>query len=333
MSSLRTERTPRTLRTLPCWASLALLGASGCLAFHPERLPDAPPDDGYHVLGETTVHYHDDRPQHREERGAVVLIHGFGGTTASWKRVRPALAQAGLRVVALDLRGHGWTTRPEGDYSIDAQARLVLDLLDQLGIERVSVVGHSWGSAIALRAATLAPRRVARVGLLAGMFFEEQQPLLFSWARLPVMGEVIYGAFYGERQEDKMAFSFFDPERAISQELVESVERVMDLPGTRASALAGVRAMDYSTLEPLYPDIEQPVLILWGREDRVTPLEWGERLYGRLPNARLEVVPRCGHLPMIEVPLATTGALVRFPAPAPATALATTPSPRAETSP
>lgn len=300
------------LRALTALAVLVAPLASGCLAFHPDRLPGVPEEATFADLGDTLVHYEDLAPEGAELRGAVVLVHGFGASTTEWRLVVPALRAAGFRTVAMDLRGHGWSTRPDGDYSIAAQAALVVELLDHLGVERFALVGHSWGSAVSLAVAAMAPTRVTRLALYNGMYFDDQQPVLFSWARVPGLGELIYGAIYPERQEDKLAFAFFDPEAHISQEQLDVLDDMMDRPGTLAAALAGVRAMEFEGLEALYPTIEQEVLLLWGREDRVTPLEYGERLANTLPHARLHVVPRCGHVPMLEVPVATTHALVRF---------------------
>jgi 4,5:9,10-diseco-3-hydroxy-5,9,17-trioxoandrosta-1(10),2-diene-4-oate hydrolase len=70
--------------------------------------------------------------------------------------------------------------------------------------------------------------------------------------------------------------------------------------------------MDFTQLEAFYGQIAQPVLLIWGRDDRITPVAWGERLANRLPRAHLEVVPQCGHLPMVEVPLTTSNAVIRF---------------------
>ena len=295
---------------------IGLLAAalSGCMAFHPDRLPDAPPEAAFAEIGDTHVHFIDRSPTDPAAANGrtVVLVHGFGSSTTEWLGVIPELTAAGFRAVALDLRGHGWSSRPDGDYSIDAQARLLLDLVARLGIDRFSLVGHSWGSAVALRVALDAGERVDRVALYNGMFFEDQQPVLFAWARAPGLGELIYGGIYPERQADKLAFAFYDPEAHITEDLVERLAEAMDRPGTLAAALAGVRAMDYSGLEAAYPSLRQPVLLLWGREDQVTPLEYGERLSNLLADARLVVLPQCGHLPMIEVPVASTAALMRF---------------------
>ena len=185
-------------------------------------------------------------------------------------------------------------------------------MADRLGLSRFALAGHSWGSAVALAVALEAPDRVTRLALFNGMFFEEQQPVLFSWARVPGLGELLYGVFYPERLDEKMAFAFYEPEPIVTEDVVERLEGLMERPGTLAAALAGVRAMDYSDLEARYRQVRQPVLLVWGREDEVTPLEWGERLVHALPEARLEVVPRCGHIPMVERPVAASRALTAF---------------------
>lgn len=312
----------KSVVSLVALVALALVLA-GCLSYHPGRLPGTPEQATFAHIGDTWVHYVDVWPmaaptgdsvaaEPSAVRGTVVMIHGFGATIAEWEGLIPVLAQAGYRVIALDLRGHGWSTRPDGDYSLAAQARLVLDLADHLGVGTFDVVGHSWGSAVALDAVRQAPGRVRRVVLYNGMFFDDQQPPLFAWSRLGGLGELIFGVFYSQRMDEKMAFAFYDPERFVTEEVVEGLEGLMDRPGTRAAALATIRAMDFSELEAFYGQIAQPVLLIWGRDDPITPVTWGERLANRLPRARLEVVPQCGHLPMVEVPLLTSNAVIRF---------------------
>src|SRR5690606_7815133 len=95
---------------------------------------------------------------------AVVMIHGFGGSLEHWAGVAPLLTAA-HRVITVDLKGFGWTSRPEGDYSPAAQARLVWGVLDKLGVRDVAIVGHSWGASIALSMATARPERTRRVAV------------------------------------------------------------------------------------------------------------------------------------------------------------------------
>lgn len=291
------------------WAAAWLLAGGlfvGCVSFHAGTLPGEPGDANYAAVEDTRLRYIDtggDGP-------AVVLLHGYASSLEAWGAVVPAL-ESSHRVIALDLKGFGWSGRPEGDYSPTAQAALVFGLLDQLGVQRAAVVAHSWGSSVALQMALSAPERVARVALYDAYVYEEQIPMFFQWSKLAGLGELLFGLFYNERPDERLMLAFYEP-RLVTEELAEAVERAMQRPGTRAAALAVVRGMDFEQQQDRYAHVEQPVLLLWGREDAVTPLAFGERLLKQLPRAELEVFPLCGHFPMIEAASASTRALAKF---------------------
>jgi pimeloyl-ACP methyl ester carboxylesterase len=183
--------------------------------------------------------------------------------------------------------------------------------MDKLGVDRAAIVGHSWGSSVALAMALLQPARVTRLALYDAWVYEDQLPLMFQLARADGLGELLFSAFYAERPEDKLSYAFFNKD-AIPEPLVDAVERAMERPGTTAAALAAVRGQRFSELERRYRTITQPALLLWGREDEVARLSFGERLSNDLPNARLNVYPRCGHFPMIEASAPSTRDLVSF---------------------
>ena len=285
---------------------------TGCLAFHKGPLPGEPRKATYaDVLG-ARVRYVDTAEgadSAAADKPAVVLLHGFASALETWAEVIPALPDQ--RVIALDLKGFGWTDRPEGDYSPGAQAELVLELMRQRGVEKAAVVAHSWGASVALEMALRAPARVTRLALYDAWVYEDQLPTTFHWARADGWGEVLFGAFYKERPGDKIAHAFYDA-KYVTEELVESVERALERPGTEAAALAAVRGQRFAAVEPRYRTITQETLILWGREDQVTFATYGERLAADLPHARLVVYPRCGHFPMIEAKHASTAELAAF---------------------
>ena len=241
------------------------------MAFHQGPIAGEPKDARFMQLDGARVRYTDEG-----EGPPVVLIHGFASSLDAWATVTPRLVK-NHRVIALDLKGFGWSDRPAGDYSPRAQAQLVLQLLDRLGVERTAVVAHSWGSSVALALALMVPDRVSRLALYDAWVYEEQLPTTFLWARADGMGEVLFGMFYTELPDEKVALAFHD-ERYVTEELVETVEDQIARPGTTAAALAAVRGQRYEQMQKRYRDIDQPVLLLWGREDRVTPLEYGERL-------------------------------------------------------
>ncbi len=291
-----------------CLAGLAMaVLLSGCApSFYDGVPPGAPKNAMYAEIGGTRLRFVDEG-----EGPPVVLLHGFASALDTWRGVMAELSK-NHRVLALDLKGFGWSSRPAGDYSPQAEAQLVLALMDQRNIKEAAVVAHSWGASVALAMTLAAPERVTRLALFDAWVFEEQLPSTFLWARAGGVGEALFDVFYAERPDEKMARAFYDPETYVTERFVEEVERALDRPGTTAAALAAVRGQRFADVQKRYATVKQPVLLLWGREDEVTLLSYGERLAHELPHARLVVYPHCGHFPMIEAAGASTDELARF---------------------
>ena len=292
----------RSGRALLLFAALAL---AGCPSFHAGPLPGAPADATFVDVDGVHVHVRD-----VGAGPAVVLVHGFGASIELWRRVQDALA-VDHRVIALDLKGFGWTSRPPGDYAPPAQAALVWHVLDQLGVDDVDIVGHSWGASVSLAMALSQPARVRRLALYAAYVYEAQVPSFFRWARLDGVGEAMFTLWYRERAEDRTALAYHDA-RFITQARVDRIEADLRRPGAVAAALATVRGQRYADVEQRYAEIDKPTLLLWGDDDRVTPLRFGRRLARELPDARLEVYADCGHIPMVEAANQTTRDLIEF---------------------
>ncbi|MGH7283312.1 MAG: alpha/beta fold hydrolase [Polyangiaceae bacterium] len=293
---------------------LLLCLEAGCMSFHQGPMPGEPKNAEFANVEGVRVRYADtggDKP-------AVVLIHGFASSLDAWATVVPELAKT-HRVLALDLKGFGWTDRPEGDYSPDAEAQLVLALMSQRNIQSADLVAHSWGASVALAAAMRAPDRVRRLALYDAWVYEAQLPATFHWSRTDGVGEMLFGLYYKQRADEKMALAFYD-QKYVTEELVDAVEDALDRPGTVAAALAAVRGQRFAGVEANYRNIQQKTLLLWGREDAVATLDFGERLVRDLPNAHLVVYPHCGHFPMIEARTESNRDLIAFLGDAPAQA-------------
>ena len=286
----------------PCALALAL---AACPSFHAGPLPGAPADatfvdvDGIHV-----------RYRETGSGPAVVMIHGYGASLESWAGVAPDVA-AHHRVIALDLKGFGWTSRPEGDYSPAGQASLVWHVLDTLGVDDVAIVGHSWGASVALALAVQHPERVRRVALYDAYVYDDQVPSFFRWAQKSGIGELLFGLFYTERIEDRAPLAYYD-ERWITQARIDRVEASFDRPGATAAALAVARGHHFTALHERLRGFAKPVLLLWGAQDLVTPVSFAYRLVNELQNAKLELYQHCGHIPMVEAHNASTRDLVAF---------------------
>ncbi len=284
---------------------LAALALAGCPAFHAGRVPNAPADATFVSIDGVDVRY--------RETGAgpaVVLLHGYGASADAWGPVQPHLAR-NHRVIAVDLKGFGYTSRPEGDYSPAAQAQLVWQVLDKLGVTDVAIVGHSWGSSVALSMAVARPERTRRVALYAAYVYDEQVPSFLRWSQKSGLGEVLFSLFYRERIEDRATLAYYD-ERWVTQPRVDRVEADLDLPGTTAAALATARGHHFAALHESLKSFRQPVLLLWGEDDQVTPVKFGVQLERELANARLVTYSRCGHIPMVEAQAPSTRDLAAF---------------------
>lgn len=286
-------------------AIAATMLLSGCPRFHDGPVPGAPAGSTFLEIDGVRVRYDD-----RGQGPAVVLIHGFSSSLDIWSDVADELARR-HRVIAIDLKGFGFTSRPEGDYSPAAQAALVWKLLDQRGVQDIAVVGHSWGASVALAVALERPRKVRRIALYSAYVYEAQVPSFLRWARVGGVGEWLFSLYYRERLADRLALAYHDT-NFVTAERIDRIEREFSRPGATAAALAAARGQRYAEVERRYPGIGQPVLLLWGRNDRITPISFGQRLARELPNATLVEVPACGHIPMVEAAHPTTRALVGF---------------------
>lgn len=280
---------PSRLAALLCTVALA-----GCSLRWGEPLETS---GGSHlaVVG-GALHFVDEGPA---DAPAVVLIHGFGSQLGIWTPILDDLD--GLRVIRVDLLGFGDSSRVDGDYSPEAQADAILALMDALGVRRAAVVGHSMGSMVALTVAERAPRRVQRLAVVAPFVYEEQVPWSYRDARRPGLGELIVGTWHEEHLDWRMEFAVHDAS-LVTYDMVERARDNSAPRGSKAAALATIRSWDLVSREQRYGAIDVPTLIVAGEKDRVVTLPFAERLAVQLPDARLETVPLCGHLPMLETP-------------------------------
>ncbi|MEZ4405473.1 MAG: alpha/beta fold hydrolase [Polyangiales bacterium] len=292
--------------------ALCCAAASGCATFQQPGEPLGArlgPDARYVRTGSGRAVYVEVKGE-ANQRPSVLLVHGFASNHDTWDTLEPAL-RAGRRTINVDLPGFGWSTRTEGDYSPAALARDLVDVLDALGEARVDVVAHSWGSSVTLALALDHPERVRRVVVIGAWVYDEQIPPFFRWARLPGVGEMLFSGFYTQRPEDRFPAAFSDPS-VITQDLVDAIRASLDRPGTTRAALAAARGQCFLQLERRYRTLRQPALLLWGADDNVSRVRFGERLARDIPGARLEVIPGGGHFPMLEAAGPTRRAVLNF---------------------
>lgn len=245
---------------------------------------------------------------HYIERGSgppVVLIHGFGGHTYSYRYLIPDLARD-HRVIAVDLKGYGYSERPaKDDYSLTAQARLVVRLMDELGIERASVAGHSLGGEVVMRIAAGWPDRVERLVFAASVSGDRIPTLPVTPLIKPFVW--LFGRLFGRWLFRRM---FYDKSKA-TKEVLEAYRRPYRIKGTGNAVYQTLR--DARREGPVKSSgIKQPVLILWASHERILPRRTLDSLLRRLPAAEVVHIDRAGHLLLEEQPEACNAAIRRF---------------------
>jgi pimeloyl-ACP methyl ester carboxylesterase len=242
----------------------------------------------------------------------IVLIHGVGGWAENWRAVMAPLAATGRRVIALDLPGFGESERPSRVRYFGPDdafyPAFVLAAMDELGIARAHVSGNSMGGAVAFMTAVTGPERVSSLVLIAPGGLGRDIPFSLRACTLPGFGLLARLPHRSDAAHDVLRTCFHDANR-ITPELYDEAIRYGDpsFPEFIRALAAGVgiRGVRRSVRDAWIsraPRYGGPVLIIWGREDRVLPVSHLDELRGVLPRAEVHVIERCGHIAMAERP-------------------------------
>jgi len=217
------------------------------------------------------------------------------------------LADRGVELIAVDLPGHGRSSKGRGDYSLGAMASTLRDLLDHLGVQRCVLVGHSLGGGVALQFAYQFPQRIERLVLVAsGGLGPETSPLLRA-ASLPG-SELVLPLIANRRTLSAMTWVGDTLARVgarpqfLSEDSVATLREFAD-PQARGAFLATLRSVvdisgqRVSAVSKLPVAAHLPVLLVWGDRDLIIPMEHGRQASELLPDGTLVVFPGAGHEP------------------------------------
>jgi pimeloyl-ACP methyl ester carboxylesterase len=240
----------------------------------------------------------------------VVLLHGFGASTFSWREVFSPLADR-FTVMAFDRPGFGLTSRPLGEeikgfnpYTQENQVELTVKLMDHLGFEKAVLIGNSAGGLTALEIAIAHPERV--IGLVmvdAAVYTNDGDNLFFklltSTPQGRHLGPLVSRLFLNDARS-LLDLAWHDPSK-ITPEILEGYEKPLkanDWDRALWELTLARRKFDVSKLG----NIDIPTLVLSGDDDRIVPVEDSVRLAREIPNAVLHIFPDTGHVPQEENP-------------------------------
>jgi pimeloyl-ACP methyl ester carboxylesterase len=293
--------------------AVKMLTRAKTVAWRPELVPHAQHSRFVAVDG-IRVHY--------QEFGeatapAVVLLHGYTASLFVWKTAAPMLADAGLRVIAIDLVGFGFSEKPRSfEYSIQSQARMVTRFLDRLGVGKAVIAGSSYGGAVAATIALDDAERVEKLVLVDAVINDDllSHPVLRLGA-LPLIGEIVTPfvsdskIFLRHRMHGTLAKV---NHHLVNDERINGVRRPLLAADGHHSLLATARNWSANRIERDAHLIRQPTLIIWGEDDAVIPIRDGYKLRDRVPGSRLVVLKDCGHVPQEEQTASFTSLVAGF---------------------
>jgi pimeloyl-ACP methyl ester carboxylesterase len=269
-------------------------------------------DDRFVRVAGHDIHYTDDGPR---DAPAVVLAHGFGAWSFTWRAQRQALLEAGYRVIATDQIGYGASARPSAPiYTTQLQAELILGALDALGVAEAAWVGHSFGARVALQAALLAPARVRSLVAIAPEAFATARPPIAKLVDVPLLGYAL--AFYSAMPRlVRPGLKYVSKDHAwLTEEAVAGYAAPARVRGTTAAQVWQARSPKDGEL-PVPTNlgaVTQRALLIWGADDPVFPVADARRLAKILPRTTLRVIDGVGHLPHEEREAEVTAAIVKF---------------------
>jgi len=242
---------------------------------------------------------------------AIVLIHGFGAAMDWWDAIAPQLA-SDHRLISIDLIGHGGTAAPAGGYSIPRQAELVATILDTVGVDRVTVIGHSMGGEVATAFAERNPARIERMILIDSPAVADGTftPLMHLYLQ-PVLGQLLSRL----QTDDSLRRGLeqgFAPGFPIPDAFVADLKQLT----YTAFRSAHDESIAYRKAEPPYERIAAlqpvpPLLAIFGAKDAIVP-EASANLFEHVPGAQIAIVEGSGHSPMVEAPQRTLEIIREF---------------------
>jgi pimeloyl-ACP methyl ester carboxylesterase len=246
----------------------------------------------------------------------LVLLHGIGGSWTHWSENLAALTAAGHRVVAVDMPGFGASEPLPPGVEMTATADVILQLLDQLQLDRVTVVGHSLGGLVSWLIAVRQPERVERLVLVDAATVKlpvlAVQAIIRSFSfmgNLLVRPAIARAVMLRPRlRHIAMSGVVADPASIPAALAVRIMAPMIDPPGFHDALRAAPQAL--SLLEPETMTI--PTLLIWGTADRIFPVAAAQRLQEAMPKARLVEIRGAGHCPQFERPQEFDAALLAF---------------------
>ncbi len=230
------------------------------------------------------------------DKPPILLIHGLASSTYTFRRIIPLL-QKHFSIIAVDLPGFGKSEKSTSFvYSFQNYAKVMFECIHQFGISNPYIVAHSMGGQIALNMAILAPEKINKLILLnSSGYLKRAKRLLICSSYLPLFEKCIHYYIGRKDVRDYLKNVFFN-QNLINDEIINEFAKPLAEKEFYKALVRLLRHREGDLLPHQLQEIQTPTLLIWGEEDRVVPVQVGQRLVKDLPDARLITYKNAGHL-------------------------------------
>ncbi|WP_347252119.1 alpha/beta hydrolase [Legionella sp.] len=238
----------------------------------------------------------------------LVLIHGLGASLEHWYQLAPLLAE-NYKLILLDLPGAGRSSKPKLHYSISFYLELLEQFMAKLSLEQVSLLGHSFGGGLALQYVLEKRAGIKNLILLSNAGFSRKIKLLYRLLTIPLLNRILT-TLNRNGVRDSLHMNVVD-NQTIEAHFIDEMYAISQLPGfghavrsslSASSNIWGIKTTIYKRINTKLNELSIPTLVLWGDSDPVLPFEWQQLNLQKLPNAKVKVINKAGHLLYLEQP-------------------------------
>lgn len=231
----------------------------------------------------------------------LLILHGWGGSSDSWRIVGKKLSAKGYKVLIPDLPGFGKSQAPFKPWGIDGYVKFLNSFLNKLKTKKIFLIAHSFGGRIAIEFAAFYPQKLKKLILCSapGVKFQPtfRQMIAMEMARL---GNLIFKpkSLWPLKNKARSLFYFFLRQR----DYLNSNETMRQV----------FQKVVKKNLSPYLSQIKTKTLIIWGKEDKLVPLRCGKLIKDKIFDSQLEILPKIGHSPHLECPEKLTKIILKF---------------------
>lgn len=272
----------------------------------------APAPSAFVTVQGMQVHVRDEGP--RDDAAPIVLLHGTSASLHTWEGWVAAL-KADRRVISLDLPGFGLTgPMVDGDYRMERYVQFLTAVCDVMGLQKVVLVGNSFGGRLAWEMAAAHPERVEKLVLVDAAGYPTPSvsiPVGFRIAQIPLLNKLMEVTLPRNMVESSVRNVYGHPEK-VTPELVDRYYELTLRAGNRAALVERFRQAPSGENSARIRMLTLPTLVLWGGQDRLIPPVNGEHFHKDIAGSQLVVFPELGHVPHEEDAVATVAAFRAF---------------------